>query len=154
MRAPDIFPRAPRAPCNSIETASAPEILTGMTPRPALAAPCRRRSTCSSSAAARPADAAAQLSAFPGIVTRIVELKSGPLQLGQADGIACRTMEMFQAFGFRERVEREAYWVNETVFWKPDEEDRSRIRRHGRIQDVEDGLAPYPHVILKPGARA
>ncbi len=91
---------------------------------------------------------AAQLSAFPGIVTRIVEQKSGPLQLGQADGIACRTMEMFQAFGFRERVEREAYWVNETVFWKPDEGDRTRIRRHGRIQDVEDGLAPYPHVIL------
>ncbi len=91
---------------------------------------------------------AAQLSAFPDIVTRIVEQKSGPLQLGQADGIACRTMEMFQAFGFRERVEREAYWVNETVFWKPDEEDRARIRRHGRIQDVEDGLAPYPHVIL------
>ncbi len=91
---------------------------------------------------------AAQLSAFPGIVTRIVEQKPGPLQLGQADGIACRTMEMFQAFGFRERVEREAYWVNETVFWKPDEADRGSIRRHGRIQDVEDGLAPYPHVIL------
>jgi phenol 2-monooxygenase len=91
---------------------------------------------------------AAQLSAFPGIVTRIVEQKSGPLRLGQADGIACRTMEMFQAFGFRERVEREAYWVNETVFWKPDEADRGSIRRHGRIQDVEDGLAPYPHVIL------
>ncbi len=91
---------------------------------------------------------AAQLSAFPSIVTRIVEQKPGPLKLGQADGIACRTMEMFQAFGFRERVEREAYWVNETVFWKPDEADPARIRRHGRIQDVEDGLAPYPHVIL------
>jgi phenol 2-monooxygenase len=91
---------------------------------------------------------AAQLSAFPEIVTRIVEQKPGPLQLGQADGIACRTMEMFQAFGFRERVEREAYWVNETSFWKPDGADASRTVRHGRIQDVEDGLAPYPHVIL------
>ena len=28
-------------------------------------------------------------------------------------------MEMFQAFGFAERVKREAYWVNETVFWRP-----------------------------------
>jgi phenol 2-monooxygenase (NADPH) len=91
---------------------------------------------------------AAQLAAFPEITTRIVEQKSGPLRLGQADGVACRTMELFQAFGFRERVEREAYWVNETAFWKPDPEDGGRIVRSGRIQDVEDGLAPYPHVIL------
>ena len=47
---------------------------------------------------------AAQLSAFPSIETRIVEQKSGPLELGQADGIACRTWEMFEAFGFAERV--------------------------------------------------
>jgi phenol 2-monooxygenase len=91
---------------------------------------------------------AAQLAAFPDINTRIVEQKSGPLALGQADGIACRTMEMFQAFGFRERVEKEAYWVNETVFWKPDERDVSKIARSGRIQDVEDGLSEFPHVIL------
>lgn len=62
---------------------------------------------------------AAQLAAFPEISTRIVERKAGPLELGQADGIACRTMEMFNAFGFADRVEREAYWVNETTFWKP-----------------------------------
>ena len=43
---------------------------------------------------------AAQLSAFPDIATCIVDQKSGPLELGQADGVACRTMEMFNAFGF------------------------------------------------------
>jgi phenol 2-monooxygenase len=59
---------------------------------------------------------AAQLSAFPDIRTRIIEQKPGPLSLGQADGIACRTMEMFEAFGFSERVLKESYWVNETVF--------------------------------------
>ncbi len=91
---------------------------------------------------------AAQLAAFPDISVRIVEQKSGPLQLGQADGVACRTMEMFEAFGFRERVEREAYWVNETAFWKPDPAAPGRIARSGRVQDVEDGLSPYPHVIL------
>ena len=91
---------------------------------------------------------AGQLSAFPGIRTAIVEQKSGPLQLGQADGIACRTMEMFQAFGFAERVEREAYWVNETCFWKPDPDAPARIVRHGRVQDVENGLSEFPHVIL------
>jgi 2-polyprenyl-6-methoxyphenol hydroxylase-like FAD-dependent oxidoreductase len=47
---------------------------------------------------------AAQLSAFPDIKTCIVEQKSGRMLLGQADGIACRTMEMFHAFGFSERV--------------------------------------------------
>ncbi len=91
---------------------------------------------------------AAQLAAFPDIRTVIVEQKSGPLQLGQADGVACRTMEMFEAFGFADRVLKEAYWVNETTFWKPSEADRSCIARSGRVQDVEDGLSHMPHVIL------
>ncbi len=91
---------------------------------------------------------AAQLSAFPDIKTRIVEQKYGPLRLGQADGIACRTMEMFEAFGFAERVLKEAYWVNETSFWRPDETNRANIMRGGRIDDTEDGLSEFPHVIL------
>jgi 2-polyprenyl-6-methoxyphenol hydroxylase-like FAD-dependent oxidoreductase len=91
---------------------------------------------------------AAQLAAFPDIRTLIVDQKPGPLQLGQADGIACRTMEMFEAFGFSERVLKESYWVNETVFWRPDDADRSRIVRSGRVQDTEDGLSEFPHVIL------
>ena len=91
---------------------------------------------------------AAQLSKFPDIKTRIVDQKPGPLQLGQADGIACRTMEMFHAFGFSERVMREGYWVNETTFWKPDDSRRDHIVRQGRVQDVEDGLSEFPHVIL------
>jgi phenol 2-monooxygenase len=91
---------------------------------------------------------AAQLAAFPDIKTQIVEQKSGALQLGQADGIACRTMEMFEAFGFSERVMKEACWINETTFWKPDDTVKDRIARHGRIQDVEDGLSEFPHVVL------
>src|SRR6185295_13345579 len=63
-------------------------------------------------------------------------------------GIACRTMEMFEAFGFCERVLKEAHWVNETTFWKPDDGHREQIVRHGRIQDVEDGLSEFPHVVL------
>ena len=62
---------------------------------------------------------AAQLAQFPEMTTRIIEQKPGPMELGQADGIACRTMEMFEAFGFAERVIAEAYWVNETAFWRP-----------------------------------
>ena len=91
---------------------------------------------------------AAQLSAFPNITTCIVEQKTGPLELGQADGVACRTMEMFNAFGFAERVLREAYWVNETSFWKPGDNPQAGIVRAGRIKDSEDGLSEFPHVIL------
>jgi 2-polyprenyl-6-methoxyphenol hydroxylase-like FAD-dependent oxidoreductase len=91
---------------------------------------------------------AAQLAAFPDIRTCIVEQKEGPLQLGQADGIACRTMEMFEAFDFSERVLKEACWINEVTFWKPDSEGAGGIVRHGRVQDTEDGLSEFPHVVL------
>jgi phenol 2-monooxygenase (NADPH) len=91
---------------------------------------------------------AAQLSMFPGIVTRIVERREGPLQVGQADGIACRTVETFDAFGLSGKLVREGYWVNETAFWRPSPDDRSRIVRTGRVQDVEDGLSEFPHLIV------
>jgi phenol 2-monooxygenase (NADPH) len=91
---------------------------------------------------------AAQLAQFSDIKTCIVEQKPGRLLVGQADGIACRTMEMFHAYGFSERVLKEAYWVNETTFWKPDERTPGQIVRSGRVQDVEDGLSEFPHVIL------
>lgn len=91
---------------------------------------------------------AAQLAAFPDIAFALAEAKPGPLKVGQADGIACRSVEMFHAFGFAHKVLHEAYWVNETVFWKPDPARPDHVRRSHRIQDVEDGLSEMPHVIL------
>jgi len=91
---------------------------------------------------------AAQLAAFPDIKTRIVEQKPGPMEKGQADGLSCRSMEMFQAFGFAEKVKREACWVNETSFWNPNPANPGEIHRTGQIQDVEDGLSEMPHVIM------
>jgi phenol 2-monooxygenase len=91
---------------------------------------------------------AAQLAQFPGIRTRIVERRGGPLQVGQADGVACRTVEMFQAFGLAEALLREAYWVNEVRFWGPSDEDRSRIVRTGWVEDTPEGLSEFPHVIV------
>ncbi|MFZ3454207.1 FAD-binding monooxygenase [Arthrobacter sp. 7Tela_A1] len=90
---------------------------------------------------------AAQLAAFPGITTRVVERRGGPLAKGQADGVACRTVEMFEAFGLADKLVREAYWVNETTFWGP-AGTGSGIERTGRVQDVADGLSEYPHVIV------
>lgn len=91
---------------------------------------------------------AAQLAAFPDIKTHIVEQKDQPITLGQADGVACRTMEMFEAFGFVDDVLREAYWVNEVTFWKPDASNPANIVRNNRVIDTEDDLSEFPHVIL------
>jgi phenol 2-monooxygenase len=91
---------------------------------------------------------AAQLAQFPEIRTAIVDRRDGPLAVGQADGVACRTVEMFEAFGLADQLVAEAYWVNEVAFWRPDPEDSARITRTGRIQDVEDGLSEFPHVIV------
>ncbi|MGH8110933.1 MAG: FAD-dependent monooxygenase [Rhodanobacteraceae bacterium] len=90
----------------------------------------------------------AQLARFPGITTRIAERKSGPLRLGQADGVACRTVEMFEAFDLAEHLLKESYWVNETCFWRPSAKDRTHIERTGRIRDTPEGMSEFPHVIV------
>jgi len=93
---------------------------------------------------------AAQLAQFSGITTRIAERKAGPLEVGQADGIACRSIEMFQAFGFAGKVIKEGYHVNEVAFWRPGPEHGSDagLTRADRIRDVEEDLSEMPHVIL------
>jgi 2-polyprenyl-6-methoxyphenol hydroxylase-like FAD-dependent oxidoreductase len=55
---------------------------------------------------------------------------------------------MFEAFGFSERVLKEACWINETTFWKPDPAQPGNIVRSGWVQDTEDGLSEFPHVVL------
>jgi phenol 2-monooxygenase len=91
---------------------------------------------------------AAQLANFPDIRTAVIDRKDGPLEVGQADGVACRTVEMFEAFGLADRLIHEGYQVNEVSFWRPDPADRSRITRTGRIDDVEEGISEMPHVIV------
>src|SRR4051794_25892982 len=91
---------------------------------------------------------AAQLAAFPEISTAAIDRREGPLQVGQADGVACRTVEMFEAFELADRLLREAYWVNEVAFWRPDPDDPARIARSGRVDDTEEGLSEFPHLIV------
>jgi phenol 2-monooxygenase (NADPH) len=91
---------------------------------------------------------AAQMANFPDVRTAIVDRRDGPLEVGQADGVACRTVEMFEAFGLADRLLREAYWVNEVSFWRPDPDEPARIKRAGRIPDREEGLSEFPHVIV------
>ncbi|WP_460801993.1 FAD-dependent monooxygenase [Microbacterium sp. GXF6406] len=91
---------------------------------------------------------AAQLAQFPNITTRIIERREEPLQVGHADGVACRTVEMFQAFGLADALVREAYWVNEVRFWGPSDDDRQKITRTGWVEDTPEGLSEFPHVIV------
>jgi len=92
--------------------------------------------------------AGAQLSQFPGVVTRIVERRPGRLAIGQADGIQARSVETFQAFGFAERIIAEAYRITEMAFWKPDPSDPTRIVRTARPIDDPTGVSEFPHLIV------
>ena len=91
---------------------------------------------------------AAQLARYRNISTMIVEPKSGPMEKGQADGISVRSMEMFQTFGFAEKLSRESVWINETTFWTPNPSDPQKIARAGRVKDVQEGLSEMPHVLI------
>ena len=89
---------------------------------------------------------AAQLARVPQIRTMLVEPKLQPMEKGQADGISVRSMEMFQAFGFAEKVMRESVWINETTFWAP--AAGAALDRVARVQDVPDGISEMPHVLI------
>jgi len=91
---------------------------------------------------------AAQLSEFPDIETLIIERMPSNIIKGKADGINTRTMEMFQAFGFADKVKRETYWVNQTAFWMPDPKNPEHIHRVGRVQDVADDSSEMPHILI------
>jgi phenol 2-monooxygenase (NADPH) len=91
---------------------------------------------------------AAQLSQFPEINTMIIERMPCNIIKGKADGINTRTMEMFQAFGFADKVKRETYWVNQTAFWMPDPARPELIKRVGRVQDVADDSSEMPHILI------
>ncbi|WP_309069292.1 FAD-binding monooxygenase [Microbacterium sp.] len=92
--------------------------------------------------------AAAQLSQFPGVSTRIIDRRPGRLAVGQADGIQARTVETFQAFGFANRIIDEAYRITEMCFWKPDPENPRNIVRSARTPDDPHGMSEFPHLIV------
>lgn len=91
---------------------------------------------------------AAQLAQFPEIKTLIIEKSPCNIKKGKADGISVRTMEMFQAFGFADKVKRESCWINQTSFWMPDPDKDNQIKRIGRVQDVADDSTEMPHILI------
>ncbi|RAL12949.1 putative phenol 2-monooxygenase [Aspergillus homomorphus CBS 101889] len=81
-----------------------------------------------------------------GLRCKVLERREGPMTMGQADGVQCRTVEIFESFGIGDALLREAYHVLEVVFWA--EEDEGVIRRTGRTADTLPGLSHQPHIIL------
>ena len=94
------------------------------------------------------------------ITYRILDSRDGPLQLGQADGVQCRTVEIYESLGLDHILKNEGYWVNEVSFWavdqaapaasgaEPGKPIRKRIVRTGKAADVQPGLSHQPHLIL------
>ncbi|KAJ5811268.1 hypothetical protein N7474_007569 [Penicillium riverlandense] len=81
-----------------------------------------------------------------GVKCKVLERRAGPMKMGQADGVQCRTVEIFESFGISEELLREAYHVLEVNFWA--DEGSGIIKRTGRAADVQPGLSHQPHVIL------
>lgn len=68
------------------------------------------------------------------------------MQLGQADGVQCRTVEVFESFGLADELLKMAYHVLEVAFWSADED--GKLTRTRRTADTMPGLSHQPHVIL------
>jgi phenol 2-monooxygenase len=81
-----------------------------------------------------------------GLACKIVDWRPGPLEVGQADGVQCRTVEVFDSFGIAEELLREAYHVLEVTFWADDK--KGGIFRERWTRDRDDGVSNMPHVIL------
>jgi phenol 2-monooxygenase len=81
-----------------------------------------------------------------GLRCKILESRSGPLEIGKADGVQCRTVEVFESFGIAEEMLREAYHVLEVNFWGANED--GNLVWTGRTADTAPGLSHQPHVIL------
>lgn len=81
-----------------------------------------------------------------GIKCKILEKSPGPMKLGQADGVQCRTVEVYESFGLSEDLLKASHHVLELAFWEGDED--GNLVRTRRAADTMPGLSHQPHVIL------
>ena len=81
-----------------------------------------------------------------GINFIILDRREGPMERGQADGVQCRTVEVFESFGVVEELLRASYHLLEIAFWSLNQE--KKLVRTNRSADTEPGLSHMPHVIL------
>lgn len=84
-----------------------------------------------------------------GVHARIVDKRGTKIFNGQADGLQCRTLEIFDSLGFGDRAWKEANHMIEICLWNPDEQ--GVIRRSDRIPDTIPGISRFQQVVLHQG---
>ncbi|KIW37175.1 uncharacterized protein PV06_10794 [Exophiala oligosperma] len=84
-----------------------------------------------------------------GIKTKIVDKRGTKIFNGQADGLQCRTLEIFDSFGFGHRAWIESNHMLEICLWNPDKD--GIIRRSDRIPDTIPGISRFQQVVLHQG---
>ncbi|KAH7626048.1 FAD binding domain-containing protein [Sordaria sp. MPI-SDFR-AT-0083] len=92
---------------------------------------------------------AAAWMAHCGINARIVDKRNAKIFTGQADGITCRTIEIFDSLGFADRVWKEALHLQEISMWNPNAE--GVIHRSDRIPDTVIGVSRFQQCVLNQG---
>jgi phenol 2-monooxygenase len=82
-----------------------------------------------------------------GVRCKIVDSRSGPLEIGQADGAQVRSVEIFESFGMVEELLRVGYHNVEVAFWNPDGKGGGVVRARSAAA-THPGLSHLPRVIL------
>ena len=93
---------------------------------------------------------AATWAARCGIHARIVDKRGTKIFSGQADGLQSRTLEIFESFGFVDRILKEAHHMQEICFWNPDETGTT-IRRTDRSPVTVPGISRFQEIVLHQG---
>ncbi|KAK7446510.1 hypothetical protein CaCOL14_010919 [Colletotrichum acutatum] len=92
---------------------------------------------------------AAAWMAHCGVNARIVDKRNTKIFCGQADGLQCRSLEIFDSLGFADRAWKEANHMIEICMWNPGND--GVIRRSDRIPDTIVGLSRYQQIVLQQG---
>ncbi|KAM7214406.1 phenol hydroxylase [Rhypophila decipiens] len=92
---------------------------------------------------------AAAWMAHIGVKARIVDKRNTKIFSGQADGLQCRSLEIFDSLGFGDRAWKEAHHMIEICMWNPGQD--GVIRRSDRIPDTIVGLSRFQQIVLHQG---
>ncbi|KAI1390335.1 putative phenol 2-monooxygenase [Hypoxylon trugodes] len=84
-----------------------------------------------------------------GVTTRIVDKRNTKIFCGQADGLQCRSLEIFDSLGFADRAWKEANHMIEICMWNPGPD--GVIRRSDRIPDTIVGLSRFTQSVIHQG---
>ena len=85
-----------------------------------------------------------------GVKTRIVDKRGTKIFNGQADGLQCRTLEIFDSFDFGHRAWIESNHMLEICLWNPDPKT-GLLTRSDRIPDTIPNISRFQQVVLHQG---